>query len=145
MVEIESCVVFDTRANRNAAGEFAGNRVGGQTTTYQIAGIFPAGQGGGNTTCDVPSSAEAIELNFVAINAVNEGNLRVSATGTTPSGGILNFGALAPKMNNANAAIIPLSATGQIDVYMNGGPHNLNNPIAETRGTITGYYAPANT
>lgn len=108
----------------------------GTTQTAQITGTFPTDQGG-NTTCGIPTNAEAIEINVVGIQPQTLGNFVASATG-----GIVNFGPLNPAMNNANAATI--SVNGQLNIYTNAGPQNTGQPIAHTRGTITGYYTPTN-
>ena len=142
-VATDPCVVLDSRPNQGASLGFAGPRNGGSTTTYDVVGTFDAAQGGGSSDCGIPVEAEAIEINFVGVNALAEGNLKVSATGTVSSGGVLNFGALVPKMNNSNAVVVPVSADGEIDLFMNGGPQGVGSPIADVRGTVTGYYVPS--
>jgi len=129
-VDVTPCAVFDTRSNKGATGGFAGERLNGlaNTTTYQIAGrSVPVGQGGivdtggGTGTCGVPDGASAVLINLEAVNAVREGNFWVSATGTTTTGGVLNFNNVTPKMNNANAVVVPLSTAGQLDLEVNAG------------------------
>ena len=149
-VDVTPCAVFDTRSNKGATGGFAGERLNGlaNTTTYQIAGrSVPVGQGGivdtggGTGTCGVPDGASAVLINLEAVNAVREGNFWVSATGTTTTGGVLNFNNVTPKMNNANAVVVPLSTAGQLDLEVNAGTFTPDDtPIAQARGVILGYY-----
>ena len=149
-VDVTPCAVFDTRSNKGATGGFAGERLNGlaNTTTYQIAGrSVPVGQGGivdtggGTGTCGVPDGASAVLINLEAVNAVREGNFWVSATGTTTTGGVLNFNNVTPKMNNANAVVVPLSTAGQLDLEVNAGTFTPDGtPVAQARGVILGYY-----
>ena len=143
---VNPCAGFDSRANQGSTGFFQGLRFGGQATTYQITGDFPTGQGGDNNetaptrNCGVPTGASAVLVNLVAVNISANGNFRAYATNTTPSGGLLNFAALSPSMNNSNAVVVPLSEAGQLDLFTNGGPAGNGVPITEARGVILGYY-----
>jgi hypothetical protein len=140
-VPVNPCAAFDSRSSQGASGSYGGARAGGSATTYQIAGSFvPVSQGGGHGgSCGVPAGASAVAINLVAINAAAEGNLQAYATGTSPTGGILNFAALSPAMNNANAVVIPLSAAGQLDVYVNTGQSDVPG-ATDVRGVVLGYY-----
>ncbi|MFK7920230.1 MAG: hypothetical protein AB8G14_19310, partial [Ilumatobacter sp.] len=135
---VTPCAAFDSRVNQGATGGFAGSLIDEETRTYAIGGVFDAGQGGGNTTCDVPVGADAVLINLVAINPSLEGNLRVAATGTVATGGVVNFASLTPSMNNSNAIIVPLSALGEIDVTANLGVV-AGVPGVEVRGVVLGY------
>ena len=134
------CTVFDTRASQGASGAFAGQRTNGQATDYDVVGVFSSAQGGGNSDCGIPASAEAVEINLVAVNASGEGNLRIAATGTTPTGGVLNFANLIPKMNNSNALVVRIDTSGSLTVTTNGGGAAPGLPIADVRGVVSGYY-----
>lgn len=134
------CAAWDSRTNKGGTGAFAGERIGGSTTTYDVTGTFNADQGGGNTNCEVPDGANAVLVNVVAINALREGNLRISAAGTVATGGILNYDALTPAMNNANAVVVPLNANGELDLFTNGGPTGNGLASTHVRGVILGYY-----
>ena len=92
-------------------------------------------------TCGVPASATAVEINLVAVNPSAPGNLQAFATGTTATGGVLNYRNLAPAMNNSNAVIVPLDAAGRIDVIANGGSPGLGQPSTDLRGVVTGYFS----
>lgn len=135
------CAAFDTRPAQGGAGGFAGWRDGGLATTYAVAGSsLPAGQGGGHGgSCGVPIGAEAVLINLVAIDPTVAGNLQAFATGSTPTGGVLNFAALSPSMNNANAVVVPISALGELDVYVNTGPSDVPD-ATQLRGVILGYF-----
>ena len=148
--ELTACAAFDTRTGlpndtNPASGAFAGKRVAGTSgtnltgvTTYQIAGTIPAAQGG-ETDCGVPESAEAVLINLVAIQPDVSGNFRAYATGSSPTGGVVNFNALSPAMNNSNAVVVPISAAGQIDLFVNA-PSNDGDETVHARGVVLGYY-----
>ena len=138
---VSPCAAFDTRPAVGATGGFAGLRAGDQTTTFAISGVLPPEQGGLNGgDCDIPVSATSALINLVAVGAQRSGNLQASAAGTTPSGGLLNFGNLDPAMNNSNAVVVPLNAEGEIDVRVNGGLAGAGIPLAHVRGVVLGYY-----
>lgn len=140
LLSVTPCAAWDSRSNHAGVGAFAGQRLGGTTTTYDVTGSFDPDQGGGNTDCGVPDGASAVLVNLVAIGALREGNLRISATGTVATGGVLNYDALSPAMNNANAVVVPLSGNGQIDVFVNGGTAGNGLSSTHIRGVILGYY-----
>lgn len=139
------CAAFDTR---NGTGAFGGKRdasaAAPPTTTYQIEGTFPAAQGGNSaggaaiTTCAVPTSAEAIAVNLVAIDAAGPGNLR-AASSAVFNGGVVNFDALKPAMSNSNGTIIPLGAAGEIVVQPNCGCEFPD--LVHVRGVVFGYFS----
>ncbi|MCP3909875.1 MAG: hypothetical protein GY713_02875 [Actinomycetia bacterium] len=137
---VVACAVFDTRAGRGATGGAVGPRTGGSVTTYRVAGMFSSEQGGGNSDCGVPADASAVAINLVAVNPTRAGNLRVSASGVAPSGGVVNFAPLSPAMSNSNTVVVPLSLTGLIDIGVNGGAPGAGLPVTEIRGVIVGYY-----
>ena len=139
-VPVNACAAFDTRLNQGAQGPLEGLRDGGSTTTYQIAGPIPLEQGGlNNGSCAIPPGATGVLINLVAVNSAKAGNLQVFATGTSPSGGVLNFNALTPAMNNSNAVPVPLSADGELDVFVNTGASDLSG-ATHIRGVILGYF-----
>jgi hypothetical protein len=137
---VTPCVGFDSRAAQGATGGFVGPINGGQAVTYQVTGTFPVGQGGGNTTCGIPAGATSVEINVVAVNALNEGNLRVSDGSPVTTGGIVNYNALAPaKLNTSSTAIIPLDATGHLVVTPNCGV-GCTVDSTDVRGVVLGYF-----
>lgn len=131
------CAAFDTRTG---TGGFEAQRSNGQATDYDVVGSFDAAQGGGNSDCGVPASAQAVELNLVAVAALTGGNLRVAETGVTPSGGVLNFGNLIPSMNNSNALVVNVSSGGSLTVSVNAGATPPNDKVTHVRGVVSGYY-----
>ncbi|MCP5034215.1 MAG: S8 family serine peptidase, partial [Actinomycetia bacterium] len=137
---VNPCAAFDSRTGLGASGSFLGLRNSGVATTYQIAGTGLANQGGGNGgSCGVPVGATAVLINLVGVESVQAGNYRAYATGTTPTGGVLNFAPLVPAMNNSNAVVVPLDSLGQMDLFVN--THNNNGTgTTHARGVVLGYY-----
>ncbi|MCP3992696.1 MAG: hypothetical protein GY724_26740 [Actinomycetia bacterium] len=134
------CAAFDTRPGFGGSGTFVGKRAAGTSTTYQITGAIPAAQGGGHSgSCGVPAGAKSVLINLVAVQPDNDGNFRAYATGTTPTGGVVNYAPLTPPMNNANAVVIPLSTAGQLDLFVNTHTND-GTPSTHARGVILGYY-----
>lgn len=105
-----------------------------------MVGSFDAAQGGGNSDCGVPASAEAVELNLVAVAALAGGNLRIAETGVTPTGGVLNFANLTPSMNNSNGLVVNVSSGGLLTVSVNAGATPPNDKGTHVRGVVSGYY-----
>jgi hypothetical protein len=108
------------------------------TTKYNMTGAIPSAQGG-ELNCGVPEGASAVLVNLVAIQPDAPGNFRAYATGSSPTGGVLNFANLIPAVNNANAVVVPLDANGDIDLFVNA-PLNFGIPTVHARGVIVGYY-----
>lgn len=136
---VAPCVLFDSRATQGASGGFLGPINGGQAVTYLAWETFPAGQGGGNTECGIPKAATALEINVVAINALGEGNLRVTDGSPGGSGGVVSYNALTPKLNTANAVIVPLDDTGHLVVTPNCGA-GCSADSTDIRGVVLGYF-----
>lgn len=137
---VTPCAVFDSRPPQEATGGFLGQRVSGAATTYQISGTSTTGQGGIVGGCGVANGASAVLINLVALDPQGAGNLRAYATGTSPTGGVVNFSVLSPPANNSNAVVVPLSALGQLDLFVNT-PSNNGSPTLEVRGVVLGYYS----
>ncbi len=134
---VTPCAAFDSRSG---SGGFAGPRLAGNAgvTSYDVTGTMPAAQGA-QTDCGVPDGADAVLINLVAIRPNAVGNFRAYATGSTPTGGVLNFAPLTPAMNNSNAVVVPVSAAGSLDLFVNA-PANDGQPTVQARGVILGYY-----
>lgn len=135
---INACAAFDTRPGQGASGGFLGLRNDGQTTTYQLTGSF-SGQGATTVGCGVPAGADAVLINLVSIQGSFVGNFRAYATGSSPTGGVLNFAPTSPAMNNSNAVVVPLSAAGQIDLFVNA-PSAAGGDATHARGVVLGYF-----
>lgn len=138
---INPCAIFDTRTGQGATGGFLGSRSSGSTneTTYQITGAPATAQGGVVGGCDIPAGTQAVLVNLVAIQPAGPGNFRAFATGTSPTGGVVNFQLLSPTMNNSNAVVVPLSALGQMDLGVNTASNN-GAPTTHARAVVLGYY-----
>ena len=107
--------------NRNETP--VGKMVPGVTQTFDVVG----------SGCGVPADAEAVFINLVAAFPDGPGNLKISAAGTVPGGGVLNYAAIG--MNNSNAVVSELSG-GQVDVVAVVSPvHSL--------GVVLGYFTTA--
>ncbi len=135
---INACAAFDSRPGQGASGGFLGQRNDGSATTYQITGTT-SGQGGIGGGCGIPAGADAVLINLVSIQAGAVGNFRAYATGSSPTGGVLNFAPTTPAMNNSNAVVVPLSASGQLDLFTNA-PSAAGGATTHARGIILGYY-----
>lgn len=149
---VTPCTAFDSRPNKGATGVFAGLRKHGQThaTIYQVAGdqlpvgqgkVEPSGDDPSTGTCGVPDGSSAVLINLEAVNAVREGNFWASEAGVFSTGGVLNFNDLTPKMNNANAVVVPLDGQGRLQIEVNAGSFTaVGTDVAHARGVILGYY-----
>lgn len=140
LVPVDHCAAFDTRNIGGAVGDFSGRRLAGEggVTTYQISGIALEQQGGLPGGCGVPADASAVLINLVAIDPLQVGNLRAYPSGSTPTGGVLNFGPTTPAMNNSNAVMVPLSAEGRIELYVNAPVDGIE--TVHARGVVVGYF-----
>ena len=56
-------------------------------------------------------------MTIAAVAPQGAGNLRLSAAGQAPSGGVVNYNLL--PLDNANTVIVPLGPGGAIDVFAN--------------------------
>lgn len=143
--EVVPCAAFDSRPGSNSSSIWAGKRLGGQTTPYQVTGVIPAAQGGRDTvasSCDVPVWAESVLINLVSIQPDVAGNLRASEGNVAAVGGVLNFAPHTPSMNNSNTVVVPVSDLGFIDVHVNTAPADLGNEATHVRGVVLGYFTP---
>lgn len=114
-VPLTPCAVADSRSTQQSTGSFVGPFADGATyPAIDVVGTFPSGQGGGNTDCGVPSTADAVVVNVVAVNPTGgSGRIVIGANGTTASEGT----PFAPiGMNNAAVAIVPLAGDQTLTV-----------------------------
>ena len=131
---ITPCASFDSRTDTGAlAGQYSNLEV----RDFQITGTAPGSQQGG-VNCGVPADADAVLVNIVAISPTTGGNFRAFATGDTGTGGVVNYAAVSPNLNNSNAVVIPLSASGEISIQNNCG--GCAGTSAHARGIILGYF-----
>ena len=125
-VTVTPCAVFDTRSGTGSFGAALSN---GSSVTARLTGALPAGQGDGG--CDAPSAlATTVSLNLVAVGAGGGGNLQAAETGVTPAGGVVNLFAGG---TNSNEIPLEVDASGNADVFLNGGP-------TDVRGVALGYW-----
>ena len=119
-VAVTPCRLVDTRGN--GAPLTGGFLPASTVRTYTFAGL-----------CNIPADAKAISLNATAVNPVGPGFLAMWAEGGTfPLVSTLNF------VGNevvANAAVVPLSATGSVSVVFGVSGADL---VLDTNG----YFSP---
>jgi hypothetical protein len=122
------CALFDTRF-ATTTGAVPHN----VATAFAVTGSLPLGQGG--VACPtLPVEAPAVELNLVAVGPTSGGNLKISAAGVVPSGGVVNFES---GFTNSNALPVEIGAARSVEVTANTGE-----PV-HVRGVALGYYLPA--
>ncbi len=127
---VNPCAVVDSRVNQGAGNAFNGPNddgfwpVGSAFPDIDVVGTFDPDQGGGNglTGCGVPTGADHVMLNVVAVNATGgSGHLSVAPGGTNPvDEATTPFAVLAPKMNNGATTIVPLNGGQTIALDVDG-------------------------
>lgn len=120
---LSPCRIVDTRSG-------GGFMSGGATRSFFVKGAngFQT-QGGTAGGCGVPTTATAVLLNFVAVSPDGIGNLKGSAypDPIPATGSIVNYQALTPALNVANAVAFPVcdasvnTCTFDISLFANGG------------------------
>ncbi len=139
-VAMTPCRIADTRASQGFAGAFgAPSLVGGATgRTFPIQS---------NTTCPVPSNAQAYSLNLTIVAPAPYGFITAYPTpGPMPLAATLNW---ATPLIVGNSAIVPAGTNGSIDIFassttdlvidINGyyaAPGDLNSNIAIGAGAL---------
>ena len=119
-VAVTPCRLVDTRGN--GAPLQGGFLPAATVRTYTLVGV-----------CNIPADAKAISLNATAVNPVGPGFLTMYAAGASlPTVSTLNFVA---NTVVANAAVVPLSASGAISVVFGVSGGDL---VLDTNG----YYSP---
>ena len=121
---IAPCRLLDTRNNLNPLGG-GGPYAVNETRTYTLSG-----------NCGLPAGAEAVSLNVTVTNtgAGAFGHIKVwPADQAEPSVSTLNYPGAGATL--ANAAVVPLSATGALKVKS-------GNAGADVILDVNGYYAP---
>ena len=128
----EPCVAYDSVGND-------GPLEGGESRPIQITGSLPGSQGGSDD-CGVPPTATSAVLSVAATNSLGLGNLRVSEGDVPPNGGVVNYAANG--LDNTNTVVVPLSASGHIDLSANAGPSGSGSPTTDSRLIVVGYHDP---
>ncbi len=139
---LQPCVAFDTRPSQGGTGQMTANEV----RTFHVVGSTSnfAGQGGVAGGCGVPGfgnlgtpQVRAVLINLVAIQATGGGNLKAWATDQAETGGgVVNYQALSPSMNNSNAVVAEVrqdSEGNDISIRANGS-------AVQVRGVVLGYF-----
>lgn len=125
---------FNTRPGQGGGGAFSG----GESRDFQVVGSGDhSSQGGLVGGCGVPTGADAVFMNLVAINPAGGGNQRVDdADAQAVNGGVVNYQSLSPNLNNSNALPVGVSS--------NPGPVNVfaNSQGADVRGVALGFFVP---
>ena len=129
------CPVYDSST---ATGGLAGVFNGGESRNINVTGALPAAQGVGTGTC-VPAGSGSVMLTVTALGPQAGGNLRLSAAGVVPQGGVVNYANNG--LNNTNTVTVALSGAGQMAIQANGGAGGQGLPstgvrIAIMSGTI---------
>lgn len=138
---LQPCVAFDTRPSQGGTGALAAN----EARTFHIVGSTSnfAGQGGVGGGCGVPgftggiARVKAVLINLVAISPAGGGNLKAWATDQTETGGgVVNYQALSPAMNNANAVVVQVRQDSEgADITVRAVSASTN-----VRGVILGFF-----
>ena len=105
------CAVADSRLTQSAEFPFRGPFTSGGTAypAIDVVGSFNPDQGGGQSDCGVPASAESVVLNLIATNSTGAaGQLSIGPEGSNPSVGGTPFAPIG--MNNASVAVVPLNS-----------------------------------
>ena len=122
-VAVTPCRVADTRNAGFPAGYGPPFMTGGVSRNFTIWG-----------RCGIPATAQAVSFNFTVVNTAGPGFLLVFPEGgAQPVVSTLNY---AVSQTVANAAVVPLGATGAITVIPGVSGFDL---IID----VNGYYAPA--
>ena len=129
-IPIEPCRLVDTRPGDATVGPIGVPIGEGQDVAFTAWGT-----GDADSPCDIPNTATAIATNATAVGPTDATFLTFyPADSTNPGTSNLNVSAgQAPTPNSAN---IPLSATGQFNVFNRSG--NVNVII-----DVNGYYQPS--
>lgn len=130
------CRIIDTRLTP------AGMIAAGTSRDFMVAGTtgFDT-QGGTAGGCGVPHGAMAVAVNFVAVSPQGVGNLKGSAfpNPIPATGSIVNYQALTPALNIANAVPFPIcgldTCSADITLFANVSATHV---VAD----VVGYYSP---
>jgi subtilisin family serine protease len=137
LTTVEPCAVFDTRRVDDPK---VGN---GEERAFDVVGETAdlSHQGGAQGGCGIPAEAVAVQINVVALNVEDDGNLFAfrGDIDRPADAGIVNFQRFADPLNNSNQIVLQVrksnKGTDDVVVGANGGP-------ADVRGIVSGYYTP---
>ncbi len=126
------CKIFDSRPVQGGTGVFAAN----ETRTILVTGDTEP-QGGADGGCNIPFAATAVQANFVVIDPLATGSIKLWAPADAEPQGLLAFNSGIMNFWNGSGTI-PISAQdGQkrMRVKINGGG-------AHVLVAVTGYFSP---
>lgn len=135
------CQIIDSR-NWDAS-QFGGDTKPQPDTTYtfDIRGASQSfeDQGGSSSGCGVPSSADAVVINILAVGPDGGGNMKAfpeDQAHTDVSGTVINYQSYDPNVNLNNAVTVLMDAS------TDDGDINIRPQINATHiiGTVMGYY-----
>ena len=124
----QPCPVYDSGT---ASGGLAGTFDGNDLRTIGVTGPIATDQGVGGGTC-MGSEAIAATMTVTAVNPVAPGNLRVSAAGVSPNGGVVNY--INNTLNNTNTVSTLMDTGGNVDIFANGGAGGAGSPLDRRPG-----------
>jgi hypothetical protein len=112
-VAIQPCRVVDTRGNGFGGDYGSPNLSAGAPRTFVMTGTLT----GVPVQCGIPTTAKALAMNVTAVATGGTGNIQLYPTGSPPAvGSTVNFRS---GINTANAALIALGPSGDIDAVAN--------------------------
>lgn len=126
------CKIFDSRPVQGGTGVFAAN----ETRTILVTGDTEP-QGGADGGCGVPFAATAVQLNFVVIDPLATGSIKLWAPADAEPQGLLAFQSGIMSFWNGSGTVPISTQEGQkrMRVKINGGG-------AHVLVAVTGYYSP---
>lgn len=138
---VDLCKIIDS-TNWNAAS-FGGDTKPQPSTnyTFDIRGETQdfSDQGGSSAGCGIPTTADAVMINILAVQPAGGGNMKAFASDVGAgdvSGTIINYNSLSPNVNLNNAVTVPLDAStsdGDLIIRPQGSATHII-------GTVLGYY-----
>lgn len=130
-VAVTPCALFDSRT---ALAGFAGPFSSIGLVQLNLSGPTPSTFGAGSVDCGIPSDAEGILMNVVAVNPTGSGFIDVGDFVENPANArTLHYQGFTPNMNNAVTTVAPLINGVLSQVSVVGGSAHL-------RLVALGYY-----
>ena len=129
-VAVNPCRIADTRG-LGFTGQAGPPALAANTLrTFQIGGTVP----GVTTQCGIPLSAQAVSFQFSVTGMNTAGNLIAWPEGPAPTTSVLNWNASSVAIGNG--IVVPVSATGGLNVQLNGPAGATTQLIID----VNGYY-----
>ena len=127
------CRVADTRSGQGFTGQAGPPTILANTVrTFKIADPLP----GAPSQCGIPSTARAVSFQFTVTTMTSNGNLIAWPDGAAPTASVLNWNANSVAIGNG--IVVPISATGNLNVLINAPLGQAANLIID----VNGYYGP---